>query len=1109
MLNIFYGRESLDKEKFIFDKIAGTYNIDAPIIIIVPDQYTLEAERQAFKYLKTESLMGLDIYSLSRLGHMILKEVGEDHHTFIDSYGRHMLLNKAVKQVDSDLKVYKGKSKDASFIELLNDFISGLKQYDISEDTLESIINELSEESLLYKKLSDVSLIYKEYDKEIKNKYTDGEDYINLFLNKIQGAKSIKRARIWIYGFDSFAPRYIKMIQGLMRSAVEVNVVLTYDKNVGDEDLFLITGKLINTLETKALEVESEIGEKSEISEVYKREELIGEIPNSLRHLEKELYSQNPVEIDDCRGITICEAANLYNEAESAAAHISYLIKNRGYRLRDIVLICNDIELRGKIIGRIFEEYGIPLFYDKKRGIINSNPSIFLIYLLKSSSGKISTLDLIAMLKTGLTHLDIEEIEKIEIYAIKYRIRGNMWKKPFTKGIFEYGEEGLEEIEGIRKKIIDLISPLEEIVKSSETNREFLARFYDYLVGDVNLNKRLNEILERQRKADACDKAEETQQIFNMFLSLMDQVVELIGDDAFEISELIEMLTIGLSQIEIGILPLSLDDLVMGTIERTRSRAPRALVIIGANEGILPAASKEDSLLGFDELEALEDRGFTLGKLDNIRIAEERLAIYRNLSRVNEDIWISYSISGEEGEAIRPSSLIQTIQKIFPTLEIKPDILNEEEEGYLVGGRLSTLRHLVERMRERKTENLWPIVKSWYEKNYSSEMEKIYKVLDFNNEVLPLDKIKSQRLFKIDNQGNAVLSPSKIETYAKCPFDYFIKYGLSPREVRIFEMANREIGDVYHECLMRVSSYLSANNMWGSIERDEIKEIVRNSLIAIAENYRDGLLNYGPEEEYRRKRIEETCESSIWALVEQIRKGDVSSSRYEAGFGKGRPMPPIEIKVKDSFGKENTVFVEGKIDRIDYLKSGEVKIIDYKSSNLDISENMIKAGYRLQLMLYIQGACMGEKEPAGVFYFHIHNPRYSGNLRTPETIEEDLKKSFKMKGITVNDREIIKNIAGDFEKTSDVISIKYGKEGLMGNSECLLLSKEDFSKLQDEVSKKVSELITNMQEGKININPMLIYGKSSIKFNACDYCDNKGICRFDLSFSGCNYNRII
>ena len=62
MLNIFYGRENLDKEKFIYDNIGGR------ALLVVPDQFTLEAERELIAHSGAKALMDVEVLSLSRLG---------------------------------------------------------------------------------------------------------------------------------------------------------------------------------------------------------------------------------------------------------------------------------------------------------------------------------------------------------------------------------------------------------------------------------------------------------------------------------------------------------------------------------------------------------------------------------------------------------------------------------------------------------------------------------------------------------------------------------------------------------------------------------------------------------------------------------------------------------------------------------------------------------------------------------------------------------------------------------------------------------------------------------------------------------------------------------
>ena len=95
MLKIWYGRENSDREKFIYESIEKDGGL---AMVIVPDQYTLEAERQAFRYMNSGVLMDVEVLSLSRLGQRLLKKTGLDRFTFIDRYGRYMLLSRIVSE---------------------------------------------------------------------------------------------------------------------------------------------------------------------------------------------------------------------------------------------------------------------------------------------------------------------------------------------------------------------------------------------------------------------------------------------------------------------------------------------------------------------------------------------------------------------------------------------------------------------------------------------------------------------------------------------------------------------------------------------------------------------------------------------------------------------------------------------------------------------------------------------------------------------------------------------------------------------------------------------------------------------------------------------------
>ncbi|MDD6042424.1 MAG: exodeoxyribonuclease V subunit gamma, partial [Eubacteriaceae bacterium] len=373
MLNIYYGRESIDKEKFIYESIGKTENT----LVLVPDQYTLEAEKEAFHILGGECLMNMEILSISRLGSRILKGQGSAGKTFIDKYGRHMLLSHIMGELESSLQVFRGVSRKNSFIEMVNNFISEMKQYNVSPEALAQIETS-SGDGILAMKLKDLRLIFEKYEEKIKDNYTDTEDYIELYKDKIGETDFIKNSTVWIYGFDSFAPKAVSVIGQLMVYARNVNVVLTYDENCLDEDIFTLSAIVMKKLEEEACALGID-HRRTQIDDSF----LLKKNNFALETVEKQLFAITKSPCSNTEGLTLVESANPYNEAESAASYILHLVRDKGLRYRDIVVICGDIEKRASIINRVFAEYGLDMFDDRKRSVLNSPIAIYVVALLE------------------------------------------------------------------------------------------------------------------------------------------------------------------------------------------------------------------------------------------------------------------------------------------------------------------------------------------------------------------------------------------------------------------------------------------------------------------------------------------------------------------------------------------------------------------------------------------------------------------------------------------------------------------------------------------------------------------------------------------------------
>ncbi len=1159
MLHLYYGRENLDKEKFIFDRIdsvltqfhkAASSSLGEEeaghrkILLLVPDQFTLQAERNAFAYLGVDGLMDLEVMSQSRLGFKVLSEVGGSNKVPIDKYGRHMLLTKILTEENERFEAFRGMNQRASFIEMANNLISEMKQFNASPADIQKILAETEETSILHRKLKDILAIYEKYEELIEGKYLDTEDYLNLFVSKISQSHLIRNSMIWINGFDYFTPKSLNIIEQLMVTAKEVNIVLTADCSSGsrgyanlpesrDSDLFDLTRGLMGKLKLIAQRNGLEYNEKLiDLKYQIQAGENRGEKASALVHLEQEVYAQPYQRSTAGKSITLCQAANFYGEAETAAARITQLIRDEGLRYRDILVICNDMETRASVIKRVFADYGITAFLDKKRDILH-HPSIeFIAALIDITTKGWRYEDVFRMLKTNLTPVSMDDCEELENYVIKYRIKGSRWKTDFSYGVKAEGEESLARINETRKLVYEYIYSFEKELKQKKTVRDKTAAIYRYLKDKAQLPEKIEALIDYLVTENQLEYAEETSQIWNIMIGIFDQLIELLGEEELPLEEYGTILNTGFEAVEIGLLPPTIDQIIVGTMQRTRTGNIKALIILGANDGLLPASAVSESLLNEDEKAILYKKGIEICKIDDLRIKEEKLAIYKTLSKPSRYLWIGYSASDLDGKESKQSILFDKIRKIYTDLPISKDILNQEDPMFLMEAPRSTLKHMTQAFRNAiegdPLRGEWAAAYQWYEANSKPLLDSVKEGLLFENRQEKIKKKLIDQLYKRDPSLELSLSPSRLERFSRCPFSHFINYGLRPEERRVFEIAGREIGDVYHQCLMKLSAVLSATGMevtepqspWMNISQDQCQQMIDQFIDEAAQEYKEGVLIQGEEERYRGLRMKKVCGDAAWALIEHVQTGKIQNVFFESEFGRavGKQFPAIEV----TLGGEK-VYIEGKIDRVDVLggkvsEAGRyIKIIDYKSGKEKFDTKEAKAGWRLQLMLYLRAAMganfyeqNGENpyKPAGIFYFEIAEPM----IDVTDIVEEDYtdkvkserKKSFKLDGVVLDDQSIIESIAGEFAGYSDILPVRKTKDGLYaGTTERKLLKEEEFSELLDAVNSKVKELCSELSDGSIEIKPKKVKDET-----ACKFCLYKSICCFDLSFEGCTYDVI-
>lgn len=1165
MLNIYYGGENIEKEKFIFEHIKGRS------LLLVPDQFSLQAERDAFFYLDKTGLMDLAVVDFSALGHKILKEAGGPVPPLIDKYGRHMLLTRILEESDDALKIYKGVRGKNSFVERVNMLISEMKRSEVSVDMLREVSESLEDSSFLKYKLKDIVTLFSLYEEAIAGKYLDSEDYITFYGDKMLDSSLVAASDVWVYGFDTFTPKNMLVLERILKTARSLNIVMTWEDaaktppersakvDAGDpsqsgdaawsgdagflaaddrEDLFSLTGFVIRNLVKMAEDLNEEV--TCQAITGSGRDNLWSK---TMREIS--VSQEDSLQEKDPRITAVC-TSNIYAEADRAAAYILQLVREHGYRFGDIVVVCNDTGLRSGVIRRTFVRWGIPVFIDQKRKVIQHPVVGFLLSLLEIIGNGYRDSAVMQLIKSGFLGLAEEEQDALENYVQQFKIRGTLWKKPFSRMGDNYTAEDLNRFNELREQVVSVIETARDRIGKYNTAGEKIRGLYGFLTDDFMMEDRIEAMAKAQQEAGFLDGAAETGQSWNVICRIFDQIVETVGEERLSGRALRQIVEAGLAEMEIGIVPVNPDSVLVGTMQRTRVGRVKALLVLGANEGLLPLQKTDEGLLSEREKAVLEEMDLEFSRTEDMVKQEERLAIYRTLSQPEERLYVSCSRIDETGGELRPSAVFRELENFLQSRAESDDSvvlgdLEDDEVTEIAVSPKGTISYLTDAFREYledgKLDEDWLYAGLWYGSHEPEEMERIRRGMEFDNEQNALGGQLADALYRGDRRAIEA-SASRLEKYSGCPFAHFISYGLRPEDLRVFEMGPREIGDIYHECIMKLSQRLTAgedsfqgldavpvaitdpDSRWMKITQEECREEIRRILQEETGTYREGLLSSGRNESYRTERIVDICSRVAWAMIGQVRRGRIREMYFEQPFARGAQLPPIRVTAG-----EHEVLIKGKIDRMDVLEMPEhedgletaVRIVDYKTGGDSVDVEHFRSGYKLQLMLYLKAATQKQEvKPAGVFLFKIREIDADADMKNiypgREAMEERMEDAYKLEGIVLDDMDMIDAMDTEIGGASKVLPIKYVKKNgtYSGSSGGYLFSREEFEELSAQVDRQVDRICREICDGKIDIRPKK-EKKKDMEGNyktSCKYCSYKSICMFDTAFPGCRYERV-
>ncbi|MEH7436337.1 helicase-exonuclease AddAB subunit AddB [Neobacillus drentensis] len=1143
-LRMVIGRSGSGKTSMLLDEIRNrliNQPEGTPILYIVPDQMTFLSEYRLATDLKLGGMIRAQVFSFSRLAWRILQETGGISRVHLSNVGINMLIRKIIDEQKDQLKLFQRAADKTGFVQQVEQMIIEFKRYCISPEELMQApkqvgAGETSGSMALNDKLMDLEIIYQKFEEEIFGKYIDSEDYFRLLSEKISSSSYLKEAEIYIDGFYSFSPQEYRVLTELMKHCQRVSIALTTERlsveSGPDElDLFRLSSETSYSIYDLARAQGIEVEELVTLQEQKKWSHL------SLRHLEGNFDARPAIPFYGKTEINICQAVNRRAEIEGIARETRRLVREKGYRYRDIALLIRNGQDYHEIVEPVFEDYQIPYFIDQKRTMLN-HP---LIELIRSTLEVINTYwryeSIFRVIKTELIYPLLEnpvkmreKMDRLENYVLAYGIKGSKWTK---KDRWSYRRiRGLEldgngqtdverkmeqELNELKLMVTAPILRLSRRLKKADTGRKLCEAIYLFLE-ELDIPEKLEKWKVEAEEKGNLVKMREHEQVWNAVIDLLDQYVEILGDEPVSLKSFAAILESGFESLHFSLIPPALDQVLIGDLEKSRLMDIKVCFVVGVNEGVLPAKISDEGILSDEDREMLLSAGITVAPSSRTRLLDENFLAYKAFTAPAEKLYVTYPLANDEGKALIASSYIKRIKDMFPEARehyyvSDPAELPEEGQLSFITNFTTTLSYLTSQLQLNKRNypisNLWWDVYNYYLESPGKEKaKKVFSSLFYTNQTVQLSKQVAEELYGDTIQA----SVSRMELFNSCAFTHFVQHGLRLRERKIFRLEAPDIGELFHAAIKYISDTVNTQNIsWAQLTKVQCEELSKEAVNAIAPKLQNEILLSSERHHYIKRKLEQIITRASLVLSEHAKVSGFSPIGLELGFGANAELPPLSFPLKNGKRME----LAGRIDRVDQAKSEDdnvfLRVIDYKSSEKDVHLSDVYYGLSLQMITYLDIVMTYSKElvemeasPAGVLYFHVHNPLInSTKLLTMDEIEAEIMKKFKMNGLLLSDQSVIKLMDQTLESgDSHIISAGIKKDGNL-TKRSKVASMGHFNDLRNYVRTLYQKSGNAIVDGHVEISP---YKQKDKK--ACTFCPYKSVCQLDEGIESSPYRVI-
>ena len=1146
---------------------------DTQYLVVVPEQFTMQTQKEIIRLHPRHGVMNIDILSFKRLAYRVFEDLGISLPVVLDDMGKSMVIRKVAGMKRSKLGLYGHHLEQSGFINQLKSQISELYQYGITPDMLRDVMREAGS-PLLKQKLEDLELIYSGFRQYIEEHYITAEEILDILCRELPKWEVLKDSVILLDGFTGFTPVQYRLVELFLLHARKVLCSVTIDPRANAyqegsiQHLFYMGKHTVCRLDYMARH--HGIAKEPDVICSRRPAWRFLESPD-LDFLEQNLYRYYGNVWDrPADHVVIYKSRGPAGEAAYVCSRIEQMVQEEGLRYRDAAVITGDLASYGRELAHQFDEAGIPYFLDDKKSIME-NPLVELIRAALETIRDFSYESVFRYLKTGLVYdraedgdvpgagdvseagdvLDFGNLtslgnagqpeeavefdgsrehaglmtDRLENYVRALGIRGwkrweSQWEKPCRGG----EKLNLKELNAYRQWILKPLRPLREAFKEEgATIGSVTAALREYLER-MGLRGKLEDYSEFFRgRGNPGDEnlVREYSQVYDRVLELFERLEGLLGAEKTDMKNYPQILDAGFGEIKVGVIPATIDQVMVGDITRSRLEDVKVLFFVGVNEGTVPQRKSGASLLTDRDRAVFKEFNMELAPTAREDGCIQKFYLYLMMAKPSRRLVLTYAGMSSEGKSQRPSSLIGEVEKLFPGIAVQ----DEESVDWPVRTVRDGREMLIDGLRKLREEKEGEHAKApegrdaeenafmeLYRYFYCSDehREKVRQLVDaafYSYEERGIGRAAARALYGQSLQG----SVTRLEQFASCAYAHFLKYGLELMERQEYELEAVDMGNLFHQSIDRCFAVMKERGQdWRGLTEEGRKQLVKECVARVTEEYGNTIMASSARNAYLAGRVERITDRTIWALAEQVKKGDFEPTGFEVSFSAIDNLKAMRI----SLSEDEELQLRGRIDRLDLCEDEQhvyVKIIDYKSGTTSFDLAALYYGLQLQLVVYMDAAVEMEERnhpdkevvPAGIFYYHINDPladKQEG--MTVEEIEKQILRQLRMNGLVNSELDIINHLDRDIQKESDVIPVAI-KDGYVQESRSSVASTRRFEDLRRFVNHKLQEAGKDILKGSIGLKP---YKQASR--TACDYCPYHAVCGFDTKTAGYGYRRL-